>query len=353
MKPDSGHIETEKLLAQMEKEVTAIYNQAAKETTAKLEDYFRRFEIKDERWKEWVEDGTKTAKQYKEWRTGQMLMGRRWERMRDQLARDVVQADKIARSALLEHRPDIYAINHNYATYEAEHGLGVNTSYTLYDRQTVERLISKNPKLLPDPTPNGSVSRAIREGRAIRWSRQHIQSALLQGILQGESIPNLTRRLEGVYDMEHRAAIRYARTMTTGAESAGRIDGYRRAQDLGIELEQQWLAILDNRTRHSHRLMDGQHVPVGEVFSNGCEYPGDPDGPAEEVWNCRCTLIAYLKGFERDLSYLSVRNDKSLEGMSYDEWKKKHGESQRITKQEEKGEAIRQSYIREYRRKRK
>ncbi len=29
-------------------------------------------------------------------------------------------------------------------------------------------------------------------------------------------------------------------------------------------------------------------------FSNGCMYPGDPDGKPSEVYNCRCTMIAVM-----------------------------------------------------------
>ena len=74
--------------------------------------------------------------------------------------------------------------------------------------------------------------------------------------------------------------------MATGAENAGRVDSYIRAENMGIEMEQQWMATLDNRTRESHRHLDGEHRPVGKKFSNGCRFPGDPEAPAGEIWNC-------------------------------------------------------------------
>jgi hypothetical protein len=66
-----------------------------------------------------------------------------------------------------------------------------------------------------------------------------------------------------------------------------------------------WRATKDGRTRDSHRVMDGQKVAMGEMFITGdgnmLEYPGDPNGPPEEVINCRCWRepdIDFLYGVE-------------------------------------------------------
>ena len=32
-------------------------------------------------------------------------------------------------------------------------------------------------------------------------------------------------------------------------------------------------------------------IPVDQVFSNGLMFPGDPEGDAGEVINCRCHLM--------------------------------------------------------------
>ena len=56
---------------------------------------------------------------------------------------------------------------------------------------------------------------------------------------------------------------------------------------------------LDIRTRHSHRQLDGERREVGEKFSNGCRYPGDPQTPHAEVCNCRCTLVAAVDGVDQ------------------------------------------------------
>jgi SPP1 gp7 family putative phage head morphogenesis protein len=349
-KGDPAHEETERLIADMEKRISKEYAQAEKEVQFKINDYFDRFRLKDQKWQEWVADGKKTAAEYKQWRICQMAVGKRWESMKQTIAEDFAHTDQIARSIVKGYMPEVYATNFNYGTYEVEVGAKVNTSFTLYDRQTVERIMRDNPDLLP--APGKKVSKAIAEGKAVRWNKQLIQSVMTQGILQGESIPKLATRLaKEVGDSDRKAAIRNARTMATGAQNAGRVDSYKRAEDMGIEMEQEWRATLDMRTRHEHRQLDGQRQKVGEPFTvDGYEilFPGDPSAEGFLVWNCRCTLRGVVAGLEPQAR--KYRDESALEGLTYDEWKaQKKSESNPITLPEEKGEAIAEKFRREYR----
>lgn len=352
MKADPGYIETENLLEALEKRLTKEYTKAEKELEAKWRDYLRRFEIKDKRWREWVATGEKTADEYKKWRTGQIAIGKRWEEMRDTAAQDLHNVNEIARSITYGYMPEVYAINHNYGTFEVESGSGVDTSYTLYNRETVERLMRDNPEVLPGP--GKKVSRRISQGLDVRWNRQQLQGVVMQSILQGESIPAMATRLsKEVGEKNRKAAVRNARTMATGVQNAGRVDSYRRAVALGIQMEQEWVATLDMRTRHEHRQLDGQVRPVGEVFivpSTGEElaYPGDPRAPGHLIYNCRCTLAAKVACYE-DMSGQDPDLSK-IEGMTYEKWKESKVEKPNpILLPEEKQEAIKQSYINEYR----
>jgi HK97 family phage portal protein len=42
--------------------------------------------------------------------------------------------------------------------------------------------------------------------------------------------------------------------------------------------------------RQEHALMDGETVPIGELFSNGMKWPGDPAGGADNNANCQCSV---------------------------------------------------------------
>lgn len=325
---DEGRKLTDDLLAQMERKVAREYRQASKEVSEKLDKYLEAFARKDEKKRKQLKAGEITKKEYNQWRIGQIMIGQRWSEMKETLAEDYHNANNIAKSIINGYMPEVYALNHNYGTYEVEHGLKINTSYTLYDRQSVERLLRDNPDMLPPP--GRATSARIEAGKDILWNKQQIQSVMTQSLLLGESIPKIAKRLaDAVGEKNEAAAIRNARTMTTGAENGGRINSYRRAQNMGIELDKMWLATLDERTRTTHRELDGEVKPVNEEFSNGLMYPGDPDGSPAEVWNCRCTLVSQLKGYKIDPTDMSLRRDEKLGDMSYEEWKGEHTEKRR------------------------
>lgn len=316
---DYGHEQTDKELKKLEKRITEEYEKAYKEVKQKADDYFAKFQKADAEKKKLVDSGLMSKKDYLAWRKSAMLTGKRWDDMADVLAKDMVNADKIAASVIGERLPDTYALNANYGTYEIEGGLGIDTSWTMYDHSTVENLMRDDPQMIPKPR--------VDIPKDMRWNRQKITSAITQGVLQGDSIPDIAKRLRSVTNMDRSAALRNARTYTTAAENKGRIDSYQRAKELGIDLQKEWMSTPDGRTRDSHVDLDGERVEIDGTFSNGCRYPADPIGDPAEVYNCRCTLVAAVKGRQ----YHDDRFTRLPEGMTYEDWKanrlKAEGES--------------------------
>jgi SPP1 gp7 family putative phage head morphogenesis protein len=162
------------------------------------------------------------------------------------------------------------------------------------DAQTVKNLATSDQTLLPYKYLNGV--------KDVRWNTQKVNSAVLQGILQGESIPNLAKRLRSVTDMNKASSIRNARTAVTGAECKGRQDSYENATQDGIELKREWISAIDGRTRHAHRLLDGQLADVDKPFKSELGpimFPGDTSADPANVYNCRCTIAAKVIGFNK------------------------------------------------------
>ena len=293
---DEAHAETEELLAKIEVEVQREYRRAAQEMQAKLIDYQQRFGKKQKIKLKELRDGKITPQEYSDWYKGQVLIGQRWIDMRDTLAEDMTHSNEIAMSIISDYLPEAYAINHNYATFQIEKQSLLNTSYTLYSRETVERLIREKPNLLPKPN--------VRVTKDMLYNKQIITSAITQAVLQGESIKKIAERLRPeiaekataeyfgartAEELEHKlnvAAVRTARTMMTSAQNGGRMDALRRAESMGIRCTKVWVATLDSRVRDSHARLDGEEVKQEEEFSNGLMYPGDPHGDPAEVYNC-------------------------------------------------------------------
>lgn len=313
---DIGHEEVDALISDLEDELNREYTQAANEMREKANTYLDFFKAEDIIKRKQLADGKITLQEYRNWRISHLLTGQRWVKFADVLAKDLTNTNKIAYSIIYGYMPSAYATGINYATYNVEK-VGIDTSFTLYSRQTVERLIRDKPDLLPKPK--------VEIPKDLRWNKQQLNSAVTQGILQGESIPEIANRLANVSTMNEHSAVRNARTMITNAENGGRNDGYIRADKMGVELTVEWSATLDHRTRLSHRLLHGQRRAVNEYFyidGIKIKYPADLGGksykvPPSEIYNCRCTMLARIKGFEGD----TVKNSPKLRGVSYTAWK--------------------------------
>lgn len=322
---NAGQLETEAELKRLEKKIKKEYAQAKKEVQKKLDDYLKKFKAQEKEWRKKLDSGEITSTEYKDWYYNKVMTGKRWVAMRDTLAEDLTNVNVIANDMVRGSMLNTFAINHNYGTYEIENGLNINTSYTLYDADTVANLIENDPDILKRPSLDKNLDK--------RWNKKLFQMHTLQGIAQGESIEKLSKRVAfGTTQRDMISAIRNARTATTCAQNAGRTQSYQRAVNMGIELYQVWLAALDSRTRSSHRHMDGEKVKVIKgkqvKFSNGLRYPADPDGRAEEVWNCRCTLVT---SFDEDEDFTDIKDRANkLDKQSYDEWKNEHKQKSKV-----------------------
>lgn len=294
-KPDYAHKMTDAELSKLEQRIAKLYKEAADELTDTVKTYFEQFEKRDAAMKEKLDAGEITEQQYKQWRLAQMGRGKRYEALRDKVANRYTNANETAVAYVNDATPGIYTLNRNYAAYKIEQ-VSDSADFTLWDEQTVRRLVVEQPDLMPYYPPQ----RALQRGIDLKYGKQQITASVTSSILQGKSIPRIANDLQRrMQDMNRTSAIRTARTAVTGAQNAGRLDTYRAAQDMGIKLKKQWLATLDNRTRHAHAMLDGQTVDIDKPFKvDGYElmYPGDTSAPGYLVYNCRCTQIAEIDG---------------------------------------------------------
>lgn len=322
-KSDKGHEETDEILKELEKRISILYGKASKTMIKKLQKTLAKYSKKDQEKRLQMELKEITEKQYKDWRLNEFLLNDEYIETEKEISKDMIETNNSARKAILYALPIIYAINRNYATYTIESQTGIDLRQKYFTDKDAESHINRNKKDFVMPEPQRKKEKEELDRKRDKWNKQHINSAVIEGINKGESIPKIAKRLQEVEEMDERRAVTLARTMTTAYENRARIDSYREAELLGIEIDKTWMATLDDRTRHEHRLLDGQTVPLEDNFRVEDEeifMPGDPDASPHMRYNCRCTLTGLPKGFKINMRDLRNRRDK-LNGMSYDEWK--------------------------------
>lgn len=316
---DLGHKLTDKELAKLERRIATLYREAGKELQATIDAYFEQFKKRDEEMKALigtVQNGKEwTEADYKQWRLNQIGRGERYQAMRDKVAQRATDANAVSVSYTNDATPGIYSLNRNYAAYTIERVTG-NIGFDLWDEQTVKRLMVEQPDLMPYYPKD----RALKRGIDLAYGKKQITASVTSSILQGKSIKHMADDLQKrITTMSRDSAIRTARTAVTGAQNAGRMDSYAAAEKMGIKLKKEWLATLDARTRHSHAMLDGEQVAQDKKFSNGCRFPGDPQGPPWEIYNCRCTLIAAVDGVDTSDGLRRTR-DGLISDVTYAQW---------------------------------
>lgn len=317
---DLGEQYTDKKVEQVSRRLNSIYRGAARELREKEDEFWAGHARRDAMYRARVQAGTMSQEDYEAWLRGQVFQGRQWAAKRDAIARTMVKADQAAYDIINDGKSDVFAFNANYTGYELEHDLGADLGFGLYNRESVARIVSDDPDLLPAIDP-----KKLNPGEDARWYQRVVTNSVTQGIIQGEGIDAIRRRIEQTCaDRGRTAAQRDARTAYTGAQNAGRIEGMHQAEDLGLEVKKRWMATLDDKTRDTHRDLDGQEVDPDEPFitSNGdaIMYPGDPHGQPGDVFNCRCRVITVYQKYQRHDVRRDNETGEDVGDMTYKQW---------------------------------
>lgn len=287
----------DKELERLEDDLTALYANASFEINKKYADFIKEFEKKDAELLAQVESGDISESEYIRWRNVQILQTDKFAASVDNMTDILVRTDQAAMAAVRGELPSVIAQSYNFVQSlgwrEAdEMGLSMGT-FQIYNARSVQMLIRNNPKLLP----------TVDVDKDKRWNMDKIKKEITQGILQGDSIPKIADRLQGVANMDRNSAIRNARTAMTGAENMGRDEAVNDLKANGVPIDEEWSATHDDRTRETHLEMDGTLRDENGLFGVGIiekplRYPADPEGDACEIYNCRCRLNIRLKGID-------------------------------------------------------
>ena len=130
-----------------------------------------------------------------------------------------------------------------------------------------------------------------RLGEDVSVLKKKITAQVSRGIATGMTWKQVANQLAGYTKIGYNNAVRIARTEGHRIQNQGAMNACHSAKEKGADVVKQWDSTLDAKTRDSHVMVDGEIRELDEPFSNGLMFPGDPDGGAAEVCNCRCALL--------------------------------------------------------------
>lgn len=294
---DQARKKTDKILSDMEKQLYKEYSRAADEITKKWYDYMQSHEktlkgdyeaLMSAKKSGDKEEIRKAKEKYEKTMKNITLNNDRYNAMLNETTAKLSHINEVATNYVNDNMAKIYTLNYNAFANEDITGY----TFTLVNENAVKNLATKDKLLLPKKKVDVPKDKA--------WNKKNINSELIQGILQGESVSKISKRLVNVVNMNEHSSIRNARTMVTSAENKGKLDSFKKAEDDGVVLTREWVATQDERTRAWHAALDGVAVKVDQPWVNEygeIMYPGDPDADPCNVYNCRCTMRGRVQGF--------------------------------------------------------
>lgn len=246
--PKDSHKWTDEELKRLERRINSEYTKAYQEIRKEMADIMQK-----------ISTNPNMSLQQK---MAAMNKYNRLQNLSKQMAEVLQDTNKTAQSFISKSMQNVYKMNYNYAAEQ----LG----FSLLDNTAVKNILTGEV----NPFTKLSIAGEL-DKRAIM---RKLESELTTGILKGESIPNIAKRLKSVSEGYLGDTIRIARTETTRVENSAKQAVGDEGKRLGFTMYKRWVATSDDRTRDEHAAADGQEVPNDEPFEVGGElmmYPGD------------------------------------------------------------------------------
>lgn len=167
------------------------------------------------------------------------------------------------------------------------HGQGIPFIFPIDQAQVVDA-VQTDSKI--------STNLYTRLGEDVSYLKKSIRAELSRGIANGLTWTEMAAHIaHGMNSPFHKAmnkAMRISRTEGHRIQNRAQMDMLNKAKENGADVVKQWISTLDDRTRESHKVLDGQIREIEDYFEvNGhkAKYPGG-FGVASEDIHCRCCM---------------------------------------------------------------
>lgn len=175
-------------------------------------------------------------------------------------------------------------------------------------------------------------------GVNVKKLKKSITQEISRGIASSLPYSDIARNISSVSSAPLSRAKTIARTEGHRIQQTSSRDAQEAAKKKGADVLKQWDAALDARTRDSHARVDGEIRELDEKFSNGLMFPGDPNGGAAEVVNCRCTSNTRARWALDDEELNTLKERAEYFGLdktaNFEDYKKKYLQAAETQKQE-------------------
>lgn len=326
---DTAHRLTDEKLEEMEKRLSAIYSRVENTVQKKMADYAKSIDEKSAELLQAYKDAETEEEKRKAKKAyicfyRKVVKSKEFVSLSATVADDLYKANVEASAYINSQTPYIYALNYNYINAEMAKDIDgfkpqeitdiEAEKYSGYTRQTIDRKKDTD------------------------WNKDNLKKSVIAGsLLLLGAYAIMKRSANSAVEKNRNSASMHNSGMGTDAENKARLDGMYRAEDMGNSITKIWMATLDNRTRHSHAMLDGTEIALDETFDNGCSRPRDPKGRPEEVCFCRCTLkygvgqskgktrssrLGTVTGSYKKSSSFKGTTSQEIANMTYQEWMK-------------------------------
>ena len=326
---DIAHTKTDQKLEEMEKRLSAIYSRAEKTVQKKMANYAKSIDEKSaellQAYKDAETEGEKRKAKNAYIRFyRQVVKSKEFVSLSATVADDLYKANVESSAYINSQTPSIYALNYNYINAEIAKDIDGFTPQEITDTEAEKH--------------SGYTQQTVDRKKDTDWNKDNLKKSVLAGsLLLLSAYAIMKRSANSAVEKNRNSASMHNSGMGTDAENKARLDGMYRAEDMGNSIKKIWIATLDNRTRHSHAMLDGKDVALDELFDNGLMRPRDPNGVPEEVCNCRCSLkygvgqsmgktrssrLGTVTGSYKKSSSFKGTTSQEIANMSYEEWMK-------------------------------
>lgn len=295
-------------MSKRQKELDKVSKKAEKDLDKKLFDFYKNT------LKELKKDIKLYIDEYEELSTSEKIKVNKKKKVANEIDKILKELANDVQLNIFEYLAKSAKYGYYGALYDLEGKTKMAMDFNMLNERYIKSLVNKK-------VAGKNFSKRLYQNR--NKLAKTVTNELLQGTVEGKGYRRIAKNIAEQTESNYKQALRIARTEGGRVQTESTQRAYEEAEDLGVELQKQWVSSLDDATREEHADLDGQIVGIDEDFEiDGYTAPGPRlfGDPAMDI-NCRCTTITIVNGISPKLRKDNISKDVT-KYKSYNEWMK-------------------------------